>query len=133
MTTAEFKDFCKTLKTKFDNYYCGRLDSKKNHSLGVYSLRNKETIPFGGEDNRKTSERNFSLLIHWDNNYNNTEIKALDLQKELQTIQNVEYGKYNINFIKISFSEPIDVSSDDKGIFERVIELTVYYSEIKGG
>ena len=46
MTTVEFKDFCKTLKSKFDNYYCGRLDSKKNHSLGVYSLRNKENVPF---------------------------------------------------------------------------------------
>ena len=56
MTTAEFKDFCKTLKTKFDNYYCGRLDGKKNHSLGIYSLRNDCKIPLGGESNKKTFE-----------------------------------------------------------------------------
>lgn len=129
MTTAEFKDFCKTLKTKFDNYYCGRLDGKKNHSLGVYSLRNDCKIPLGGESNKKTFEESYSLLIHWDNNYNNTEIKARELQNELQTIQNVTFGDYDINFIKLSFTEPIDVSSDDKGIFERVIELTVYYSK----
>lgn len=129
MTTAEFKDFCKTLKTKFDNYYCGRLDGKKNHSLGIYSLRNDCKIPLGGESNKKTFEESYSLLIHWDNNYNNTEIKARELQNELQTIQNVTFGDYDINFIKLSFTEPIDVSSDDKGIFERVIELTVFYNK----
>lgn len=130
MTAAEFKDFCKTLYTKFDNYYCGRLDSKKNKSLGIYSLRNNCKIPIGGEDNRKTFEVNFSLLIHWDNNYNNTETQAKTFQKELQTIQNVMYGDYNINFIQLHFSEPIDVDTDAKGIFERVIEVTVYYSEV---
>jgi hypothetical protein len=130
MTAAEFKDFCKTLDTKFDNYYCGRLDSKKNKSLGIYSLRNNCKIPIGGEDNRKTFEVNFSLLIHWDNNYNNTETQAKTFQKELQTIQNVAYGDYNINFIQLHFSEPIDVDTDAKGIFERVIEVTVYYSEV---
>lgn len=130
MTTAEFKDFCKTLKTAFDNYYCGRLDGKKNHSLGIYNLKSDCKIPIGGETNRKVSERNFSLLIHWDNNYNNTEIKALELQKELQTIQNVRYENFNINFIQVHFAEPIDVSTDDKGIFERVIELTIYYQEV---
>lgn len=128
MTANEFKDFCKTLKTKFDNYYCGRLDSKKNHSLGIYSLKDECKIPIGGKDNLKTLENNFSLLIHWDNNYNNTEIKALKLQNELQTIQNVKYKNYLINYIKLSFLEPVDVSTDDKGVFERVIELTIYHN-----
>ena len=128
MTPNEFKDFCKTLKTKFDNYYCGRLDSKKNHSLGIYSLKDECKIPIGGKDNLKTLENNFSLLIHWDNNYNNTEIKALELQNELQTIQNVKYKNYLINYIKLSFLEPVDVSTDDKGVFERVIELTIYHN-----
>lgn len=128
MTANEFKDFCKTLKTKFDNYYCGRLDSKKNHSLGIYSLKDECKIPIGGKDNLKTLENNFSLLIHWDNNYNNTEIKALELQNELQTIQNVKYKNYLINYIKLSFLEPVDVSTDDKGVFERVIELTIYHN-----
>ena len=129
MTANEFKDFCKTLKTKFDNYYCGRLDNKKNHSLGIYSLKDDCKIPLGGKENQKTLENSFSLLIHWDNNYNNTEVKALELQEELQTIQNVRYKNYNINFIKVSFLEPIDVNTDDRGIYERVIESTVYYNK----
>ena len=129
MTANEFKDFCKTLKTKFDNYYCGRLDNKKNHSLGIYSLKDDCKIPLGGKENQKTLKNSFSLLIHWDNNYNNTEVKALELQEELQTIQNVKYKNYKINFIKVSFLEPIDVNTDDRGIYERVIELTVYYSK----
>lgn len=129
MTANEFKDFCKTLKTKFDNYYCGRLDNKKNHSLGIYSLKDDSKIPLGGKENQKTLENSFSLLIHWDNNYNNTEVKALELQEELQTIQNVKYNNYKINFVKVSFLEPIDVNTDDRGIYERVIELTVYYNK----
>lgn len=129
MRATNFKDFLKSLNTKFDNYYCGRLDTKKLHSVGVYSLRNDCKIPIGGEDNHKTFSESFSVLIHWDNNYDNTEQKARELQSELQTIQNVKYGNFDINFIKLSYSEPIDVSSDDKGIFERVIELTVYYNK----
>lgn len=127
MRTAEFKDFCKTLKTKFDSYYCGRLDSKKNHSLGVYNLKGSDKPALSNF--KKTYSEDFSLLIHWDNNYDNTEKQARELQTELETIQNVLYGKYNINCIKIHFSEPVDVDTDEKGIFERVIELSVFYSK----
>jgi len=126
MTTADFRDFLKTLNTKFNNYYAGRLDSKKDCSIGVYSLRNEDRRAVGVT---KTFQKSFSLLIHWNSNYNDTEIKAQELFEELGTIQNVKFKSYNLNFIQLNLTEPVDVSTDDKGVFERVIEITVYYNK----
>ena len=36
-------------------------------------------------------------------------------------------GKHRINVIELLQNEPIDVGTDDNGIYERVIEMNLYY------
>ncbi len=64
---ADIRDWLKTLKiTADDNYYIGKLNSKKDESIGVYQLKtsNEANVAIGGVDNTKILEKSVSILIH---------------------------------------------------------------------
>ena len=74
ITLADIRDWLKSFGL-FDNYYIGRIDSKKKNSLGVYNLQDagrREVI--GGL--KVYEKKGVSLLIHGDTNKTNTERKA---------------------------------------------------------
>ena len=127
---AEVRDFFKTLENKADNYYIGRLENKKDKSIGFYNLRSDDMdIAIGGVENTKTKTKNISILIHWNKNYKETEQFSIDLYKEIQNLGVVDIGNYTASYFKLLTNEPIDVDSDKNGVYERVIEITIYYSE----
>lgn len=113
-----------------DHFYIGRLDNKKDKSIGVYQLKNENDakIALGGLENTKTMEKSVSILIHWNNNAKETEKKALDLYLKLLKLRNFNIGDIKVNYIKLLVPEPIDVGSDDSDVYERVIQATFYYT-----
>ncbi len=130
MTLSEVLEWLKTL-SKFDNYYIGTLDSKKNRSLGVYNLK-RDTAPILALGRVGSySIKRISLLIHWDNNADSSEKQALDLYKAIFNARPTKIGETSINFVGMLVNEPIDVGRDDKGICEYVIEFEIYYKKNK--
>ena len=116
----------------FDNYYVGRIDTKKKNSLGVYNLQDTgrhEVI--GGL--KKYDKKGVSLLIHWDSNKTNTEKKAFDLYNALENlIMSCEYpeiGGKKVFFIELLNNQPIDVDQDESSTYEYVIELNIYFEK----
>ena len=112
-----------------DNFYIGKLDNKKDKSIGVYQLQleNQANIAVGGLSNTKCYEKAVSILIHWNRNANETELKALELYYKLLNSRNFKINNYKINFIKLLVPEPVDVGTDDSNIYERVIQAIFYY------
>ena len=116
----------------FDNYYIGRLDTKKQNSLGVYNLQDDgrhEVI--GG---LKTYEKKgVSLLIHGNTNKALTEKKAFDLYYAIEDlIKDCNYqkiGNHSVYFIELLNNQPIDVDQDSDSIYEYVIELNIYFEK----
>ncbi len=116
----------------FDNYYIGRLDTKKQNSLGVYNLQDDgrhEVI--GG---LKTYEKKgISLLIHGNTNKALTEKKAFDLYYAIEDlIKDCNYqkiGNHSVYFIELLNNQPIDVDQDSDSIYEYVIELNIYFEK----
>ena len=56
---ADIRDWIKSLNyTASENCYIGKLDNKKDKSIGVYQLKtsNEANIAIGGIDNTKTLE-----------------------------------------------------------------------------
>ena len=47
----------------------------------------------------------------------------------LRSQTNVTINNVHIPYIKLLNSEPIDVGTDEKGVYERVIEIDFYYSK----
>ena len=116
----------------FDNYYIGRIDTKKNYSLGVYNLADtgrREVI--GGL--KVYEKKGVSLLIHGDTNKANTERKAWDLYNAIESVsknENILIAKEKkVFFIELLNNEPIDVNQDADSVYEYVIEMNIYFEK----
>lgn len=129
----DVSNWLKTLNTKFDNYYIGFLDTKKDHSLGVYNLKRegKPIIALGGIDNTSYNTKKISLLIHYSNAADETEEIANNLFMEIMNAHPEMIGEHKVMFIGMLTNEAIDVGRDEKGICEYVIEFEIYYKRKK--
>lgn len=129
MTLRDVMEFLQKLETKADNYYCGTLNGKKDKSIGVYQLKSRlgAQIAIGGRENTKTLKKAISLLVHWTNNSDDTEKFAKALYDELEGVKSATIGGHSVNYIELLQFEPVDVGTDENGIFERVIECIFYY------
>ena len=131
ITLADIRDWLKSFGL-FDNYYIGRLDSKKKNSLGVYNLQDagrREVI--GGH--KVYEKKGVSLLIHGDTNKANTERKAWDLYNAIESVsknENILIAKEKkVFFIELLNNEPIDVNQDSDSVYEYVIEMNIYFEK----
>lgn len=129
---ADIRDWIKTLNyTASDNYYIGKLDNKKDKSIGVYQLKtsNEPNIAIGGIEKTKTLEKSVSILIHWNQNAKETEQKSCEIYNDLLKMRNFIINDIKVNYIRLLVPEPVDVGTDDKNIYERVIQATFYYEK----
>lgn len=126
ITTKDVREFIKTI-SRAEHYYIGMLNNKLDKSIGVYNLKSSGQQPraIGSESTYATI--GISLLIHWTNNADETEKAALSLYEQLRTVKNIVINIHTVYMIELLVPEPIDVGTDDKGIYERVIELKIYY------
>ena len=131
ITLADIRDWLKSFGL-FDNYYIGRIDSKKKNSVGVYNLQDagrREVI--GGL--KVYEKKGVSLLIHGDTNKANTERKAWDLYNAIESVsknENILIAKEKkVFFIELLNNEPIDVNQDADSVYEYVIEMNIYFEK----
>lgn len=126
MTLAHIRDWLKTFDVA-EHYYIGKLDNKQDKALGVYTLKGNGA-PVTAIGTQSTYDIiGVSLLFHWNSNANETEVTARTLYEKLRTIKNFKINDKQIYMIELLVPEPIDVGTDDKGIYERVIEMNLYY------
>ena len=96
------------------NVYIGKLNSKKDHSIGVYH-RQGSGPPV------------MALLVHWDRDVQASERAAYELYEKLKNVSSLSIGDTPINCIILQVPEPVDVGTDDKGVYEYVIWLDFVY------
>lgn len=126
ITLSDIRDWLK-FYSNAERFYIGKLDSKQDKSLGVYSLKRTGT-PVTAIGSESTYDIiGVSLLIHWNTNANETEIEARQLYEALRTIKNETINNTLVYMIELLVPEPVDVGTDDSGVYERVIELKIYY------
>lgn len=123
---ADVRDWLKTLISA-DFYYIGKLDSKNDMSIGVYQRKNPAppTMAIGQASSYEIKP--ISILIHWNKNANETEKTAYELYQKLMAVSSLTLNNTHVHFINLLQSEPVDVGTDDSGVYERVIEFDLYY------
>ena len=106
------------------NVYIGKLNSKKDHSIGVYHRQGSgpPVMALGGHDYSSYDVRRISLLVHWDRDVQASERAAYELN-----VSSLSIGDTPINCIILQVPEPVDVGTDDKGVYEYVIWLDFVY------
>lgn len=114
-----------------DYFYIGKLDNKKEKSIGIYQLKrnNPPNIAIGGLSATKIMEKSISILIHWNKNAKETELKAYEIYYKLLCLRDFKINNKKVNYIKLLVPEPIDVGTDSSNVYERVIEATFYYEK----
>lgn len=126
---ADIRDYLKTLDTAAENFYIGKLENKKEKSIGVYQLdTDAPIISLGGLDCTAYQKKSVSILIHWNKNAKETEIESYKLYNQLLKIRNLKINDIPIRVVNLLTNEPVDIGTDEKtGVYERVIQLEFYY------
>lgn len=111
------------------NVYCGKLDDKKNKSIGVYNNNKQRPVQMavGGLNNSSYRIKSVSILVHWNTSVRDTEKTSEQLYNMLRDMNHITINDTKVFFTKMLVDEPVDVGTDDNGIFESVIELDIYY------
>lgn len=109
--------------------YCGKMQDKKDCCIGIYNL-NRSGEPrevVGGDENSSYREKRVSFLVHWNKSISKTEETADALYRKVKEIRNVTVNHKRILFTRMLTDAPVDVGTDDAGIYEMVIEAVFYY------
>lgn len=128
MTLADVKDFLKS-KIACPNWYVGKRDTAKEQSITIYPTESPmPTIPIGGVDNSSYATKAVSVLVHWGKACTPAEEKAQEVFNVLFGQSGTIGGKEIIKF-DLRTSEPIGMGTDDKGVYEYVINFVIYYKK----
>lgn len=111
------------------NVYIGKLDSKKEKSIGVYNRKadGPAKIALGGLSCTSYGIRPISLLVHWNRNVSDSEAAAYQLYEKLEKESSLMLGDTEIRFLVLQMPQPQDIGTDDNGVYEYVIWLDFVY------
>ena len=111
--------------TDDERVYIGKLDNKKEKSIGVYNRKGDgpPPLPLGGLDYSSYDTKRVSLLVHWNKDVLESEKSARALYDALLKETSLTIGEEEIRFLVLQVPEPVDVGTDDNGIYEYVIWL----------
>lgn len=111
------------------NVYIGKLNNKKNHSIGVYNRKTegKPNIALGGLECTTYDIKPVSLLIHWDKSVSRSEEAANQLYEKLLTESSIVIEDIPVSCLLLQVPGPVDIGTDDNGVYEYVIWLDFYY------
>ena len=130
LTLSDVKDWLKTLQTG-EHFYCGKIDSKPEKTIGVYQRKpsGQPRMALGGLENTSYEVKQISVLVHWNQYSSQTEEAAAGLFEKIR--QAGEGGltvvRMKVHFIRMEVPEPVDVGTDESGVYERVIWFDMIY------
>lgn len=112
-----------------EQVYIGRLDNKKQKSIGVYprSGSGPPVMALGGVQNSSYDVKALSFLVHWNKNPDETEQAAEELFRRLAGAGSVQMGETKAFGIRLMVPEPQNVGTDEGGVYEYVIWADFIY------
>ena len=108
-----------------ERVYIGKLDNKKEKSIGVYNRKGDggPQLPLGGLDYSTYDTKRVSLLVRWNKDVLDSETAARSLYDALLKETSLKIGETEVRFLILQVPEPVDVGTDDNGVYEYVIWL----------
>lgn len=126
LTLTDIRSYISGLGIAEDsNVFIGKLDNKKQKSIGVYDRKNDgpAQIALGGLSCTSYGSRPISLLIHWNKSVSESEQAAYALYEKLANESSLDIGDTHINFLVLQVPNPVNVGTDENGVYEYVIQL----------
>lgn len=114
-----------------ERVYIGKLDNKQQELVGVYERKGSgpPVTALGGFSCATYDTRRLSLLIHWNKRKSESEAAAWELYEKLKTVDSLTIGNTFVSGLILQVPEPVDVGTDDDGVYEYVIWLDLIYNK----
>ena len=125
LKTAKVKDYLKTVISECEKWYIGKMDENQEKAIAIYSNRRKLDSISNFKDLQSYGILPITLLLRWTKNYNLAETKANDIY-ELLDCSSFFIDDYRCN-INCLYDGPIDLGSDENGVYKFSIELNLLY------
>lgn len=130
MSLSDVRDYIAMMGLA-DHVYQSKMDAKKEKSIGVYHSKHshKYQTAIGGPALQSYGIKYVTFLVHWNKSPRDTENASVSLFQRLEKVKDEQINNKTIKFIQLLNSEPVDVGTDDVGIYEMVIEAAVIYEK----
>lgn len=125
LKTVKVKDYLKTIIKDCDKWYIGKMDDNQEKAIAIYSNRRNLAKISNFKNLQSYGILPITLLLRWTKNYNTAETKANDIYELLDCSSFfIDDYKCNINCL---YDGPIDLGSDENGVYKFSIELNLLY------
>lgn len=125
LKTIKVKDYLKTIIKDCDKWYTGKMDENQEKAITIYSNRRQLDSLSKFKDLQSYGILPITLLFRWTKNYNMAETKAYEIY-ELLDCSSFFIDDYRCN-INCLYDGPIDLGSDENGVYKFSIELNLLY------
>lgn len=130
---ADLRDYIKAQQSavgyagaKADYYSIGKIDARKDKSLGVYADVGGVHVEAVGK-HKSYDTMPIRILLHWTKNAKEAEQASKDLYQLLSYINGVTMGSHYVQYLYLAEGAPSFIGTDDVGVYEYVIPATIYY------
>ena len=125
LKTVKVKDYLKTIIKDCDKWYIGKMDENQEKAIAIYSNRRNLAKISNFKNLQSYGILPITLLLRWTKNYNTAETKANDMYELLDcSLFFIDDYRCNINCL---YGGPIDLGSDENGVYKFSIELDLLY------
>lgn len=125
LKTVKVKDYLKTVIKDCDKWSIGKADENQEKAITIYSNRRNLAKISNFKNLQSYGILPITLLLRWTKNYNTAETKANDIY-ELLDCSSFFIDDYRCN-INCLYDGPIDLGSDENGVYKFSIELNLLY------
>lgn len=125
LQTVKVKDYLKTVISECEKWYIGKMDENQEKAIAIYSNRRQLDSISKFKNLQSYGILPITLLLRWTKNYNLAETKANDIY-ELLDCSSFFIDDYRCN-INCLYDGPIDLGSDENGVYKFSIELNLLY------
>lgn len=125
LKTVKVKDYLKTIIKDCEKWYIGKMDENQEKAIAIYANRRNLAKISNFKDLQSYGILPITLLLRWTKNYNTAETKANDIY-ELLDCSSFFIDDYRCN-INCLYDGPIDLGSDENGVYKFSIELNLLY------
>lgn len=125
LKTAKVKDYLKNIIKDCDKWYIGKMDENQEKAIAIYANKRQLDSLSKYKNLQSYGILPITLLLRWTKNYNTAETKANDIY-ELLDCSSFFIDNYRCN-INCLYDGPIDLGSDENGVYKFSIELNLLY------
>lgn len=125
LQTVKVKDYLKNVIKDCEKWYIGTMDQNQEKAIAIYSNRRKIDKISNFKNLQSYGILPITLLLRWTKNYNTAEAKANNIY-ELLDCSSFFIDDYRCN-INCLYGGPIDLGSDENGVYKFSIELNLLY------